>query len=204
MHCPARRLKPASFRELADRILSAPEGEPLTLDAAYEPEDRYDALCTAIDASYPDVKDGAERELRTLREDENVNALRFIREQTAFAFGRHVGRAESANRATALELFVDVLQSQETLPNLTERSTDVLRRQVRAIGPYLPAIVTMGQWDDWIAGPVEQAVSAAADVSKRSTLHVDDSIRERDALYLAGILIGLSLAAALQGAKVQL
>ena len=99
---------------------------------------------------------------------------------------------------TPLEQFLALLQSQTELPHHTEQSTADLLAQARAVLPHLPAIVLTGAWDDWVGGPVDDALRAAFRVAKTSPLESDDDIRRWDAV---GLLVGLALAPALRGAS---
>jgi hypothetical protein len=114
--------------------------------------------------------------------------------------------APARYKPTPIELFADLLQTVQELPGLTDHGLDALRANIRTALPYLPAIIGSGQWADWTEGPVNAAASAiaAARLAEPTGTEADETeakTAELEAHYLTGLITGLGLAHALQGAR---
>lgn len=102
-----------------------------------------------------------------------------------------------------LELFINFLQSQTELSELTEKGVDAFRGHVRTALPFLPAIILSGQWCDFTCNSFDEAVRAlVATTGPAGGGAPDDATAyEGEAGYIVGLLVGLALAHTLIGMR---
>jgi hypothetical protein len=104
-------------------------------------------------------------------------------------------------------MFLDVLQGQPTIGEITEEGLDEFRRHVRTVLPFLPSAILTGQWCDFTEGPVLAAVDAILASTPPPTaeyLARDPEYPQtcdQEAHYITGLVVGLAVANALLGAR---
>lgn len=131
--------------------------------------------------------------------------LNAIEQRTAFELGRDFGTA-ATRRRPALERFIDFLQGHPEArhPLVTEYGAEQFTRNVRALLPFIPAIVLSGGWLEWTETPIATAIDAlktsereAAQAGGDAPYLADDpdmiKTEELEAHYLTGLLVGLAI-----------
>lgn len=110
----------------------------------------------------------------------------------------------ATHRGTPLDRFLKLLGEPHEVSGLTDKGMDNLRTEVRAALPHLEAIIAVGGWADWTDGPVAHAVNDVTAAMEPDLDQDPPMVNERQAVYVVGLLTGLALSHALEGARGEL